>query len=53
MSIITILRKGYYNSKHAAKLAPHHAGKTAGIDMAWRNYITNTLCVVVIKKSIK
>jgi len=30
--IITILQtKWYHNNKHFAELAPHHAGKTAGI----------------------
>jgi len=23
----------------------HHGGKTGGIDMVWRNYVTDTLCI--------
>jgi len=33
--------------KHFSELAPHHGGKTAGIDMAWINYITVTLRIHV------
>jgi len=28
-----------------SELVPHHGGKTAGIDMVWRNYVTVTLCI--------
>jgi len=44
--IITILlRKWCHNDKRLAELAPHHGGKTAGIDIVWRNYVTVTLCI--------
>jgi len=44
--IITILLiKRCHNSKHFSELAPHYDGKTAGIDMVWRNYVTVTMCV--------
>jgi len=29
------------------RACPHHGGKRAGIDMAWKNYITVTLCIHV------
>jgi len=31
--------------KHFAELDLQHGGKTAGIDMIWRNYVTVTLCI--------
>jgi len=36
---MTILRKLCHNFKHFSELAPHHTGKTAGIDMIRRNYV--------------
>jgi len=46
--VITILlRKWYHNNKRVSELASHNGGKTAGIDMAWRNYVTVTLCIPV------
>jgi len=42
--IITILlRKWCHNNKQFTQLAPRHGGKTAGIDMIKRTYITVTL----------
>jgi len=41
--IIILLRKWCHNNKHFSEFAPHHGGKTAGVDMAWRNYVTITL----------
>ena len=32
------------SKKHFAELDLQHGGKTAGIDMIWRNYVTVTLC---------
>jgi len=29
------------------RACPHHGGKTAGIDMVLRNYVTVTLCVLL------
>jgi len=40
-----LLRKWWHNIKHFSELVPHHGGKTAGIDMVWRNYISATLCI--------
>jgi len=37
------------NSKHFSQFAPHHGEKTAGIDMVWRNYVTVTLCVALLR----
>jgi len=31
--------------KHFAELDLQHGGKTACIDMIWRNYVTVTLCI--------
>ena len=42
--LLLLLRKWCYNNEHFLKLAPHRGGKTAGIDMVWRNYIV-TLCI--------
>ena len=45
--IITILlRKWCHNNEHFSELAPHHGGKTADMDMVWRNHVTVTLCLV-------
>jgi len=45
--VVTVfLRKWCHSSTHFSELAPHHGGKTAGIDMVWRNYVTVTLCVL-------
>jgi len=49
MSIITILlRKWCPNKKHFAELDLQHGGKTAGIDMIWRNYVTVTICLCTV-----
>jgi len=42
----TLLSKWCHNNKHFSELASHHGGKTAGIDMVWRNYVTVTLCIL-------
>ena len=34
------------SKKHFAELDLQHGGKTAGINMIWRNYVTVTLCIV-------
>jgi len=39
------LWKWCHNNKHLAQLAPQRGGKTAGIDMTWRNYVAVTLCI--------
>ena len=46
--IIILLRKWCHNNKHFSELDSHRGGKTAGIDMVWRNYVTVTLCSHVI-----
>jgi len=38
-------RKWCPSKKHFAELDLQHGGKTAGIDMIWRNYVTVTLCI--------
>jgi len=43
--IAMLLRKRCQNNKHFAELAPQNGGKTTGIDMIFRNYITVTLCI--------
>ena len=43
--VIILLRKWCHNNKHFSDLAPRHGGKTAEIDMVWRNYVTVTLCI--------
>jgi len=43
--ITMVLKKWSHNNKHFSDLVPHHDGKTAGIDMIWRNYVTVTLCI--------
>ena len=32
-----LLRKWCHNNKRLSELVPHHGGKTAGIDIIWRN----------------
>jgi len=47
--IITILlRKWYHNISHLAELAPQNCGKTAGIDMIWRNYDYDIVILFVL-----
>jgi len=41
-----LLRKWCPNKKHFAELDLQHGGKTAGIAMIWRNYVTVTLCIL-------
>ena len=41
----------FQNNKRFSELAPHRGGKTAGIDVVWRNYVTVTLCILVITLS--
>jgi len=41
--IVILLRTWCHNNKHFSELAPHHGGKTAGIDMLWTDYVTVTL----------
>jgi len=41
---VSYIRKRCHNNKHFSELASHHGGKTAGIHMVWRNYVTLTLC---------
>ena len=43
--IAILLRKWCPNKKRFAELDLQHGGKTAGIDMIWRNYVTVTLCI--------
>jgi len=43
--VTVLLRKWCHSSKHFADLAPHHGGKTAGIDMVWIHYVTVTVCI--------
>ena len=44
--ISTILQRELCPSKkHFAELDLQHGGKTAGIDMIWRNYVIVTLCI--------
>jgi len=44
--ISTILqRKWCPSKKHFAELDLQRGGKTADIDMIWRNYVTVTLCI--------
>jgi len=46
VGISTILqRKWCPSKKHFAELDLQHGGKTAGIDMIWRKYVTVTLCI--------
>jgi len=33
-----LLRNWCHSNRHFSELAPYHGGKTAGIDMARRNY---------------
>jgi len=33
------------DNEHFSDLAPRHGGKTAGIDKAWRNYVSVALCI--------
>ena len=40
-----LTKKAKSHNKHFSELAPHHGGKTDGIDMVWRNYVTATLCI--------
>jgi len=40
-----LLRKWCLNKKCFAELALQNGGKTAGIDMIWRNYVTVILCI--------
>jgi len=40
-----LLRKWCPSKKRYAELDLQHGGKTAGIDMIWRNYATVTLCI--------
>ena len=53
MRIITVLRQWCHSNKHFSKLAPHHGGKTAGIDMVWRNCVTVTLCITLCHIGMK
>jgi len=41
----TLQRKWCPSKKHFAQLDLQHDGKTAGIDMIWRNYVSVTLCI--------
>ena len=44
--ITILLRKWYHSNKHFSELAHvHYGGKTTGIDMIWRNYVTVTLYI--------
>jgi len=40
------LEKWSYNYKYVSKLALHHGGQTAGIDVVWRNFVTVTLRIL-------
>jgi len=42
-----LLREWCPNKKHFAELDLQRGGKTAGIDMVWRNYVTVTLCILL------
>jgi len=46
--IAILLRKWCHNNKHFAEVAPQNGGKTVGIDMIRRNYVTVTLCVIAV-----
>jgi len=48
MSVLSLF---YYKSdvritKRFVELAPQNGGKTAGMDIIWRNYVTVTLCIL-------
>jgi len=43
-----IKRFRHHSSKHFLELALHHGGKTAGIDMEGRNYVTIIICIVEV-----
>jgi len=50
--IAILLRKWCQNNKHFAELVPQNGGKTAGINMIWRIYVTVTLCICLSNKLI-
>jgi len=45
------LRKWCQNKKHFAELAQQNDGKTSGIDMIWRNYVTVPMYTEFIENS--
>ena len=45
-----LLRKLCPSKKHFAELDLQHGGKTADIDMIWRNYVTVTLCIIDVPR---
>ena len=42
-----LTKKWCPSKKHFAELDLQHGGKTAGIDIIWRNYVTVTLCIPI------
>jgi len=48
--ITTVAIKLCHNKKHVLEHATHHRGKTAGIDMVQKHYVTVTLCIAFCSK---
>ena len=43
----SLLRKRRHSNIHFSELAPHHAGKTAGMETVRRNYVPVVICIGV------